>query len=58
METVTWLGSGKRFGKMEKSTILPKQGHVSRNSPFTLEPRKAQELGEPGSGGSGDEAED
>lgn len=41
-----------------ESTVLPKEGRVSRNSPFTPEPRRAQALGEPGSGGSEDEAED
>lgn len=57
METGTGLGSGKRFGKMEEGqTIQRKEGHISRKSPFTPEARKAQELGEPGSAGGGDEA--
>lgn len=58
METVTWLGSGKRFGKMEES----QPSHLRRGvypgtapSPGT---RKAQALGEPGCGGSEEEAED
>ena len=38
METVTWLGSGKRFGKMEESQpsylrrgVYPGTAHSSRN---------------------------
>ena len=41
-----------------ESTVPPKEGCVSRNSPFTPELRKAQALGEPGCGGSEGEAED
>ena len=40
----------------EGQTIHPKERHISRKSPFTPESRKAQELGEPGSAGGGDEA--